>query len=153
MTSTIAAFAFWIDGNLRHSKNPDDLLEVFRTQAKKLANIREGSQPEQSDQINLFLKKDVPAKDAAIEIGMLQQNVPGNTKLVAVVYEGPTGIRILPGMTREDIEREINAITARGLPHADWVARTLRAAAAESWSAVRARPAGRPSPARPCRAA
>jgi predicted phosphodiesterase len=27
-----------------------------------------------------------------------------------------------------EIEREINAITASGLPHADWVARTLRAA-------------------------
>jgi diadenosine tetraphosphatase ApaH/serine/threonine PP2A family protein phosphatase len=27
-----------------------------------------------------------------------------------------------------DIEREIEAITASGLPHADWVARMLRAA-------------------------
>ncbi len=27
-----------------------------------------------------------------------------------------------------DVEREINAITASGLPHADWMARTLRAA-------------------------
>jgi hypothetical protein len=27
-----------------------------------------------------------------------------------------------------DIEQEINATTASGLPHADWIARTLRAA-------------------------
>ncbi len=27
-----------------------------------------------------------------------------------------------------DIDREITAITARGLPHADWMGRTLRAA-------------------------
>lgn len=60
-----------------------------------------------------------------INTGSVSQSFDGDPRASYLLIDNGT-----PKIRRVeyDIEREINAITACGLPHADWMARTLRAA-------------------------
>jgi predicted phosphodiesterase len=59
-----------------------------------------------------------------INTGSVSQAFDGDPRASYLLIDNTT-----PKIRRVDydIEREIDAITARGLPHADWIARTLRA--------------------------
>jgi predicted phosphodiesterase len=60
-----------------------------------------------------------------INTGSVSQSFDGDPRASYLLIDNGT-----PTLRRVayDIEREINAITASGLPHADWITRTLRAA-------------------------
>jgi predicted phosphodiesterase len=60
-----------------------------------------------------------------INTGSVSQSFDGDPRASYLLIDNDT-----PRIRRVqyDIEREINAITTSGLPHADWMARTLRAA-------------------------
>ena len=63
-----------------------------------------------------------------INTGSVSQSFDGDQRASYLLIDrGTPTIR----RVEYDIEREIKAITASGLPHADWVARTLRAARPE----------------------
>lgn len=60
-----------------------------------------------------------------INTGSVSQSFDGDPRAsYLLIDDGKPNVR----RVEYDIEREINAITASGLPHADWQARTLRAA-------------------------
>jgi predicted phosphodiesterase len=60
-----------------------------------------------------------------INAGSVSQSFDGDSRAsYALIDNGAPKIR----RVGYDIEREINAITASGVPHADWMARTLRVA-------------------------
>ena len=60
-----------------------------------------------------------------INAGSVSQSFDGNPRASNLLIEnGAPKIR----RVEYDIEKEIDAITASGLPHADWMVRTLRAA-------------------------
>jgi predicted phosphodiesterase len=65
------------------------------------------------------------AKFTVINTGSVSQSFDGDPRASYLLIDNgrPTIRRV-----EYDIEREINAIIASGLPHADWMARTLRAA-------------------------
>ena len=65
------------------------------------------------------------AEFMVINTGSVSQSFDGDPRASYLLIDNGT-----PKVRRVeyDIEREINAITASGLPHADWMARTLRAA-------------------------
>lgn len=60
-----------------------------------------------------------------VNTGGVSQSFDGDPRAsYLLIDDGTLGIR----RVEYDVEREINAIAASGLPHADWMARTLRAA-------------------------
>ena len=65
------------------------------------------------------------AEITVINTGSVSQSFDGDPRASYLLIDNGTAkVRRI----EYDIEREINAITASGLPHADWMARTLRAA-------------------------
>jgi predicted phosphodiesterase len=64
-----------------------------------------------------------------VNTGSVSQSFDGDPRASYLLIDNGT-----PQIRRVeyDIEREIRAVTASGLPHADWVARTLRAARPQS---------------------
>jgi predicted phosphodiesterase len=59
-----------------------------------------------------------------VNTGSVSQSFDGDPRAsYLLIDDGTPKIR----RVEYDVEREIDAITARGLPHADWIARTLRA--------------------------
>jgi diadenosine tetraphosphatase ApaH/serine/threonine PP2A family protein phosphatase len=63
-----------------------------------------------------------------INTGSVSQSFDGDSRAsYLIVDDGVPKIR----RVEYDLEREIRAISASGLPHSDWVARTLRAARPE----------------------
>jgi predicted phosphodiesterase len=69
------------------------------------------------------------AELTVINAGSVSQSFDGDPRASYLLIDNGT-----PQIRRVeyDIEREIRAVTASGLPHADWVARTLRAARPQS---------------------
>jgi predicted phosphodiesterase len=65
------------------------------------------------------------AEFTVINTGSVSQSFDGDPRASYLLIDNGTAkVR----RVEYDLEREINAITASGLPHADWMARTLRAA-------------------------
>ena len=69
------------------------------------------------------------AELTVINTGSVSESFDGDPRAsyLPIDYGAPTIRRV-----EYDIEREIDAITASGLPHADWMARTLRAARSQT---------------------